>query len=641
MQKEDGDARRWTYRGGRRIELRKRPDELIVRAGVKQLPDLFWHRWERASSGSIRVTVHADALEDWMKQCRAHKLVTHHAYERVGTEASFVPSDRVFVHFHPHISERKQAQFRLRYCLELVRPIGPYVLLLRVTDYTAMNPTKLVQRLTERETDWVELAENDLNYWFSNTQIDEPGLTSSTPSLTQGGDAWHLEKIGARGAWKMLECRRRNRVVVGVIDDGFDFNHPDFQSHGKIEGWGFITKAGNLQTNEGPDPVPELNRSVMWQEGDDHGVQCAGLIGADAGRDGRPTVGVAPDCGLLPIRFHLPRDKGSLKSASAADSKMMSVLDHLGTRVDIISLSQVPRTDQDGRRGHDRSIQWGCAVVQKIEALTRSGGPGGKGVLFVWAAGNDNIPIDYCSRDPLPVIDEDTVNPWEHLGVDREFNFNVAHLDGVLRVGAMTSDERKAHYSNWGPGIDLCAPSGNYYTYRDVPLAGKGLTTTASQANNGEKLLIRNDAKGTSFATPIVAGVAALVKQANPELSALEIAEILRWTAKRVGAADKDPVTPAPQDQCKGFWDISPNPPYDSGTFRPIDSPDGDWSPWYGYGRVDAAAAVKMALDRRKPWLLRKADALADLVKRRVLVSGTREDQPRGLGSSIIPPRFS
>jgi subtilisin family serine protease len=88
----------------------------------------------------------------------------------------------------------------------------------------------------------------------------------------------------------------------------------------------------------------------------------------------------------------------------------------------------------------------------------------------------------------------------------------------------------------------------------------------------------RNNFGGTSSATPLCAGLAALVLSANPSLTYIEARQILRDTAFKFDLANTDPV---------GQWlDANGNPSVTSGL-------PAVKSGWYGYGRVDAAAAVK------------------------------------------------
>jgi subtilisin-like proprotein convertase family protein len=104
---------------------------------------------------------------------------------------------------------------------------------------------------------------------------------------------------------------------------------------------------------------------------------------------------------------------------------------------------------------------------------------------------------------------------------------------------------------------------------------------------------------GTSSATPLTAGVAALTISANPDLTAQEVVSILKQTASKDLSMDPYPRTPAAAFDPNPLWDVSPIAPFDAGAFNNVGATDGTWSPWFGHGRVDAAAAVQEALRRR------------------------------------------
>jgi subtilisin family serine protease len=104
------------------------------------------------------------------------------------------------------------------------------------------------------------------------------------------------------------------------------------------------------------------------------------------------------------------------------------------------------------------------------------------------------------------------------------------------------------------------------------PLHNHGVNTPVITGPND----YRNSFGGTSFSTPVCAGVAALMLSANPELNWVRVRNILRMTATHIDAANIDPI---------GQW---------------VDT-DGDgvadYSRWYGYGRVNAEAAVQEAIN--------------------------------------------
>ncbi len=120
-----------------------------------------------------------------------------------------------------------------------------------------------------------------------------------------------------------------------------------------------------------------------------------------------------------------------------------------------------------------------------------------------------------------------------------------SNLDGgysdnpyMITVAATDSNDNKASFSNYGNNVDVSAP-------------GVGIYTT--YINGGYA-----NTSGTSFSSPATAGVVALIMAANPYLTPDEVEAVLEQTAD-------DPVAGS------------------------------DWHPYFGWGRVNAAAAVQMA----------------------------------------------
>jgi thermitase len=115
---------------------------------------------------------------------------------------------------------------------------------------------------------------------------------------------------------------------------------------------------------------------------------------------------------------------------------------------------------------------------------------------------------------------------------------NITTDGSMVAVSATDSADNKASFSSWGNFVTLSAP-------------GVGIWTT----NNAGSYSAWN---GTSFASPLSAGVAALIMSARPELSAAQAESLLYSTAIDLGLAGRDPI--------------------------------------FGYGRVNAAAAVRAAV---------------------------------------------
>jgi membrane-anchored mycosin MYCP len=95
--------------------------------------------------------------------------------------------------------------------------------------------------------------------------------------------------------------------------------------------------------------------------------------------------------------------------------------------------------------------------------------------------------------------------------------------DDVLTVGAVGPDDRPARFTVPGPWVDVAAP-------------GTGVCSLTADGGTGAPL------DGTSFAAPLVAGLAALIREHRPTLSAREVRDRITATARRPPAGRDDAV---------------------------------------------------------------------------------------------------
>ena len=567
----------YTYRGGQKIELTKSPDEMVVRSLPELLDGEGVTASEQVSSASTRVKTRSVDLDDMMGRSR-ESAVTHHAYYEADTEAEFLITDRVFISFKEGISTDQVDEFAGRYALLKSEQYGVTDFLFQLTNHTNMNPVKLVVALMEDEP-LVENAEHDLNQRMTTYQIQAP----SDPEFIR---QWHLHTSFndpdydtracsfCEDAWFALDSFGDQEVVVAVSDDGCKLDHQDFSSTNKFQSWGYL-RGNRLVNSDDFDADPD----EMYQTGSNHGTSCAGVIAGDV--NSALTVGAAPDCRLLPIQW-----ESSGPSLFISDSKLLTVLDYIADKADIMSNSW----------GSSPTSTWALPVLNRISTLSQTGGRRGNGIVFLWAAGNENCPIDLTTNTDVPYSNgwrQNSDGSWSWVGVRRSRNFrhNLTDLPGVMHIAALASTAQRSHYSNYGPSISLCAPSSNSHAYFRISVRGLGITTAT-----GKPQRVTDSFGGTSSATPLVAGVAALVISANPALSAGEVIQILKQTASkgldmqgypRTGPASYDP---------NPSWDVSPVAPFDSGVFSNTGDTNGSWSPWFGFGRVDAVAAVSQAL---------------------------------------------
>lgn len=603
----------YTYRGGKKVPLRKRPDQFVTRVQPQALAPLGVVDAERVSGNSSRATVRPVDLESMMT--RARQLgPTHHSYELADTGEEFLISDRIFVRFRAAPGAQQIDELAARYALVLLERYSDKDFLFQLTDHTGMNPVKLVVTLTENEPA-LESADHDLNRRAQRYELTLP----ADPFYQR---AWHLNTRLAdpmfdpracsrcEEAWRLLDGFGSRDVVIGVTDDGCKVDHPDFDSPGKFASWGYF-RGTRLVVRTDIDANP----AEMHEEGSDHGTSCAGVIAGEA--DAVLAVGAAPNCRLLPIKWE---SDGPFLMIS--DSKLLTAVNYVADKVDVLSNSW----------GSTPTNLTAPVVIDRIAALARTGGRRGRGIVFLWAAGNENCPIQHVANVDVPFdrgwqFLPDGSRRWVGVHTSRRFENNLVGVTGVVHVAAVASDARRSHYSNYGTGIGISAPTNNVHEYLRATVPGLGITTSTGAAGG-----ITHSFGGTSSATPLVAGVAGLTISANPNLSALEVISLLKRTASKDLSANGYPRTPAATFDPNPTWDVSPIAPFDAAAFQNVGSADGTWSPWYGHGRVDAQAAVAEALRLAQPnvpsgQVIRRASTPAAAIP---------DNDPAGLRDSML-----
>ncbi len=492
-----------------------------------------------------------DQVMQEMRQADAIEFASHVYQLRTDPASRVYLTDQLTVQFAPQVSTAVIAQLASDHGIEQVKPIDgiPNAFVFRVTPSATENPVKISNRLIQHP----------------DVQVAEPNIIVPTQSLYRPKDPmytkqWHLNHNGGQGlapnshvfaeqAWDITRGVRS--VVVAIMDDSVDINHPDFQGMGKI------VAPRDFNDNDFM-PLPGL-------PDDNHGTACAGVAVAE--ETGVGAVGVAPGCALMPLRTSGFLDDDSVEQLFGwAMTKGASVI----------------------------SCSWGPAAVyfplslRQRNALTRAAAEGrnGKGCIIVFAAGNANRPTN-------GTINEQGWIDNVLKGATQWLNGFAVHPD-VIAVSASTSLNRKAAYSNWGKEISVCAPSNNappgvglqqvgyVFTPPEVRtrLEGLGIVTTDRVGTAGYSSSdFANDFGGTSSACPLVAGVAALVLSANPELTAAEVRQVLQQTADKI---------------------VDPNPDPQFG-FRKGTYETGGRSDWFGYGKVNAFKAVQAAMQRKAP----------------------------------------
>ncbi|PSR13602.1 peptidase S8, partial [filamentous cyanobacterium CCP3] len=449
----------------------------------------------------------------------------------------------------------------------------------RVTSAATENPIKLANRLIA----------------LHGVLAAEPNLAIETGPLYRPTDdryrqQWHLSHNGgaslaagshifAEAAWDITRGSRS--VVIAVSDDGFDLNHPDLQGVGKL------VAPIDLQDK---DALP-----LPTKQDENHGTAVAGLAIGEENAIG--IVGVAPGCAFMPIRT----------TGFIDDRSIEQLFDEAARRgAAVIVCSWSPATN------------YFPLTLRQTNALTRAAttGRNGKGCVIVFSAGNANRPVS-------GTINESQWPPNTLSGPTRWLSGFAIHPD-VIAVSASTSLGTKAAYSNWGEHIAVAAPSNNAPPSMALPQVGSvatgpplrqylpGLGMVTSDRTQGLGYSpddYTNVFGGTSSSCPVVAGVAGLMLSVNPNLTARQVREILQATADKI--VDR---TPDPQLGLQyGTYNASGH------------------SQWFGYGKVNAAAAVREA--QRRAFAGRQLGRVVQ--QQNQTATAIPDNQPGGVESSV------
>lgn len=227
------------------------------------------------------------------------------------------------------------------------------------------------------------------------------------------------------------------------------------------------------------DDEPSYDPSVL---GNEHGTACAGLVAATTD-NGLGVAGTCPECAVRCVRL-LGADPLTSLSADIAAFEFA-----LETNAAVVSNSW----------GYDGPF----GVPGPLEAAVRNvitEGRDGLGAVVVFAAGNDNANLS---------------------------SLDLTAIEGVVAVGATNLFDETTPFSNFGADLDVVAPTGT-------------ITTDIQGADGGDPGDYTDLFGGTSSSAPVVAGVAALLISAKPDVTGAEVAELLRSTAEQSFFASPD-----------------------------------------------------------------------------------------------------
>ena len=366
----------------------------------------------------------------------------------------------------------------------------------------------------------IEASSGQSGIYFIESRFEEDYRTlletcaGGSLSDALSGCQWHLAAINVQSVWATGGPDGTGidgeGITVVVVDVGIQIDHEDL--------------AENVHETGHHDYVG----TGIYHSGYSHGTAMAGIIAAKDNSFG--VRGVAPGVKLYSnnVVRDFDRDPRLSTYDNAPDAMTRNMVD--------VAVSSNSYSPADEGRSYQASEAWETAVEMGLKE-----GFNGKGISYVFSAGNTgnnfgNLPTNYGNSN---------LDGW-------------ANFYGVMAVCAVHDGTLQTSYSEVGANLWVCGPSG------DPPR--RDIMTTRMSNRYGVTT-------GTSAATAVVSGVAALVRAANPDLTWRDVKLIL------AASAQYPVLLTAPQGALQ----------YGSSSERYSQSHN------FGFGTVDAAAAVALA----------------------------------------------
>jgi len=405
----------------------------------------------------------------------------------------------------------------------------------------------------------------------SGTTNSDPVVPGTDPLVAE---AWHILNTGQKtyslSAGKSGEDMSINQVHedgilgngirIAISDSGIDVNNPDLKAN-QLSSL-HRDYSSNVSSNwRGGNPYPI--------EEEAHGTAVAGLAAA-AGWNGIGSRGVAPSANYAGFLFI-----GDFHDNTS--SYLAKTLDQITGDFDIFNYSY----------GYT-----GCQFVPTYQSLIDAYKNGvtnlrnGKGAIYVKAAGNDYAGYNNeCTSGDGTLYFGNT-----NTGEDQ-------NLPYLILVGALSATGKISTYSTPGSGLWISAAGGESGTEKpamlttDISGCQKGYASKYSYTGFNKGNSVNPNCNytslmnGTSSAAPVLSGVVALMLDANDSLTWRDVKHILAVTADKVDFSVAQMNHPEHKDLAGHVYDY----------LYVKNAADYYFSNTYGFGRVNAQAAVNMA----------------------------------------------
>ena len=314
---------------------------------------------------------------------------------------------------------------------------------------------------------------------FEQDAFRQDDAIANDPSMSQ---LWGMTKIDAPDAWNITTgATGANRVVVAVIDTGVDYTHPDLAANiwtntAEIAGNGVDDDHDGFVDDVHGYNFVSNNGNPMDDNG--HGTHVSGTIAA-VGNNSLGVAGVNWSASIMALKFMDSTGSGYLSDAIRAINYATMERTQYGVNVRVINASW-------GGGGFSSAMQ--TAIQAANDA----------GIMFVAAAGNSGTNNDVTAQYPA--------------------NYTPPN---VISVAASDQNDQLASFSCYGAStVDLAAP---------------GVSIYSTLPNNRYGYY-----SGTSMATPMVSGVAALAWAYNPNASVADIRNAILQGVDKISSLERE-----------------------------------------------------------------------------------------------------
>lgn len=341
-------------------------------------------------------------------------------------------------------------------------------------------------------------------------------------------------------------------IVIAVVDSGFDIQHEDLcASNG----------GGSCSNIINPANFSNLfNFTNVYNPSNPHGTLAAGIAVAQSNNLGG--AGIAPNCTLMPVRYpgYRPRiEYANMYIWIAGFNAGNPALPTPPTKpADVISNSYGFYSDTLS------------GIMKDAFDYITTYGRGGKGCVVVFSAGNKSCNLSYCCD-----VSRNRGRQWaayEKTIAVAASTTDTANEKRLVKVGMLDNAG-----SNYGMEIDVCAPAGQ--------------NNSAPKSTSSSSIAKYESFGETSCACPQVAALAAIILSVQPNLTWVEVRQIIRDTAKKIDLDNNDFISGATSicdTLFDGRW-------VDSNQVLTTSATDPFFSKFYGYGRINVADAIKTA----------------------------------------------